>query len=477
VRTALNPAWTVRQDNAPTGASYITSLAGTPGAGWFTDQHGNPKLWVASETWGLPNRAGEWNGGSYQNDYNNFFSARSAQGLTVTMTDFLSGPDPSTGSPYANGNTWDDVSPWTTGSNAVGGLNNTFWTRCDYAFASAASYGVSIGFTFNAYDFNTGGAYASWTSTDFTAFGTALGDRYGTTPNLVWLFGNDYYQGTYDTQYGEILSAIQATGDTHLVGVWCEAEYTSRYETDNNDTVPFGISNSDFNFDYTYNAGYWIDEYAYSETGSPDDQAHLLPVIWGDGYFYQGGSTAPMSYSSTFDRAQRQESWWHLATGARGILSESEAIYPWSSAAALTAVTETWQFVNNLPYIVQFYSGLSEWWKLMPDLTSAFVTSGRGTRVSGYASGGSGGDYENSFTNSWVAASITADGTLAVCYLPNHTTITVTTTMLASGWSANWVDPITCATSSAGTSGTYNSTSKGTNSQGDPDWVLVFQAP
>ncbi len=470
--TTAQPAATVTS-----GPPCLIGIAGTPGAGWFTDNASNPKLWVASETWGLPNRAGEWNGGSYENDYTNFFGARAAQGVTVVMTDFLSGPDPSTGSPYANGTTWDGVTPFVSGGDPTTGLNSTFWARVDYAYTAAAAAGITIAFVFNAYDFANGGYCASWTDTQFQAFGAAVGARYASRTNLVWLFGNDAYQGTYDTAWNYIVTGIRGAGDTHLIaGAWWSAEYTSRYETDNNAVCTWGVTNSIGNFCYTYNAGYWVIEYAYAETGSPDDQANLLPTFWGDGYFYQGSGTSPMTYSSTFDRAQRQETWWTLAAGARGFLTESETIYPWSSAAALTAVTETWQFVYNLPNIVTYYSGLTEWNKLLPDLTSAFVTAGRGTRVTGYASGGSGGTYENAFTNSWVAASITPDGHLAICYLPNHTTITCTTTMLASGWTASWVDPITCATSSAGTGPTFNSTAKGTNSQGDPDWVLVFRA-
>ena len=70
--------------------SYITGLGGTPGAGWFTDNNGHPKLWVATETWGLPVNAGQWNGsggGTVDQDYDNFFSQRAAQGFTVCMTD------------------------------------------------------------------------------------------------------------------------------------------------------------------------------------------------------------------------------------------------------------------------------------------------------------------------------------------------------------------------------------------------------
>ena len=62
-------------------------------------------------------------------------------------------------------------------------------------------------------------------------------------------------------------------------------------------------------------------------------------------------------------------------------------------------------------------------------------------------------------------------------YLPAHTTVTIEQAKLPAGYSATWVDPITCATAAAATGSTYDSTTQGTNSQGDPDWVLVLQAP
>ena len=139
-------------------------------------------------------------------------------------------------------------------------------------------------------------------------------------------------------------------------------------------------------------------------------------------------------------------------------------------------ITTAWFFVNSLPHIVSTYSSWANWWKLLPDLSSAFVTAGRGTRVAGITAGDAGEPYEPAFTNSWVSASITPDGTLACCYLPNSTTITCTTSMLAPGWTASWIDPVTGASSPAGTGPTFNSTAKGTNSEGDPDWVLVFEA-
>ena len=465
-----------------TGAPYIAGIAGTPGAGWFTDQYSNPRLWVATETWGLPARAGEWNSGNWQLDYDTFFSERAAQGCTVTMCDpFPSSADTFLAAPYLNGNTWDNVSPWTNGTDAGGGLKSAFWTRIDYMLNSALASGITIGFTLNTYHDGyqaAGTPFAGWSTTQFQAYGAAVGARYSSAlqPNIVWLFGNDSEEsspspGDPDNIWSAFLTGLTGAGATQPRAAWWQAEYTSRYTLDTSSACGWGISYSQFNFVYTYNANYFGIEYAYGEVANEGASA-LLPVIWGDGYWFQGEST----YDSTQDRSWRQEIWWALAAGARGILAESNNVFAWGSTA-LAAVTTDWGFVHSLPHITSYYAGLPQWWNLLPDLSSALVTAGRGTRVTSEVSGGSGAQYENSFANGWVAASKTPDGTLAVCYLPLHTTITVNTALLATGWAATWVDPISAATSSAGAGPAFNSTAKGTNSQGDPDWALVFQAP
>lgn len=461
-------------------ASYITGLGGTPGPGWFTDNNGQPKLWVATETWGIITNAGQWTGGGsptdWQTEMTNFLSQRAAQGCTVVMTDPVWS---AAGASYARttGDTWDGVTPLAGGSTdpSSAGLNSTFWTRVDYLISTAETYGITVGICIvnNSDDIQTGCWMDSWTDAQWGSWGTLLGTRYASTPNLVWLVGNDMESPYSDAYLATCYSGVTGAGDTHLWGAWYNAECTSRYVTDTGSSEDWGASYSAFNFTYSYNAGYWITEYAYDEV-AVYGAAHLLPVIRGDGYFY---ASSAGTYYATDDRAQRQEWWWPLADGARGILAEAENVYEWSASACVTNVTGDWSFANNLPNIVTVFTGLGEWWELIPDLSSTFVTAGRGTKVAGLASGGGGGAYESSFANSWVAASITPDGTLAICYLPNHTTITCTTSMLAAGWAASWIDPISGASSSAGTGPTFNSTAKGTNSQGDPDWVLVFQGP
>lgn len=455
--------------------SCITGLGGTPGPGYFTDNLGAPKLWVATETWGIIVNAGAWTAGgspaNYQTEMSNFLSARAAQGVTVVMTDPVWSESSNTES--SGGNAWDGTTPLAGGSKdpSTAALNGTFWARLDYLLTTAASYGITIAPTL--WNNNNSTVLTSgWTSAQWTAWAQKIAARYLASPNLIWLFGNDAWPSGPDATWDAIRTGISNAGDTRPQGAWYEAEYTSRYDTHTNTVNTWGAAHSDFNFCYTYNAGYWVIEYAYGEVIS-EGAANLIPVILGDGYFYQGAGT----YSATYDRAQRQENWWTLASGARGILFESEAVYPWTAATCVTNVTAEWYPSHNLANAAAAFTSWAGWHKLLPDLSSAFVTAGRGTRVAGLVEGGGGGAYEPAFTNSWVAASITPDGSLAVCYLPGHTTITCTTSMLASGWTAHWIDPVTGASSSAGSGPTFNSTAKGTNSQGDPDWVLVFATP
>jgi len=456
--------------------SYITGLGGTPGPGWFTDNNGHPKLWVATETWGLPVNAGQWNGsggGTVDQDYDNFFSQRAAQGFNICMTDPVWTDH---GTAY-NGKTWDGLTPLAGGSTdpSSAGLNSTFWTRIDYMFSSAESNGITIGLDIANIgdDTGLGGQWQnSWTTTQWQAWATSIATRYKNQPNLIWLLGNDMFSPYADGILNAVQTGVTGTGDTHMWGAWYNAECTSRYDTSSNTAEPWGTSYSNFNFGYTYNCGYWVTEYAYEEVAD-EGASTLLPVIWGDGFFWNGSSGS--GYDSTQDRALRQEWWWTLASGARGVLGEAENVYPWSASSCPGAVTGDWFFANNALNIVNAFTALPEWYKLIPDTSSALVTAGRGTRATGYASGGGGGTYEPAFTNNYVAASKTPDGTLAVMYLPAHTTITVNQSLIAPGYSATWIDPITGAKTTATPGSTYNSTAKGTNSQGDPDWVLVLE--
>jgi hypothetical protein len=456
--------------------SYITGLGGT-GAGYFADQNGRPRMVVGDAAWAWPGNAGRWNSGNWQADFDTFIGNRSGQGYTVIYCKPMGTTQ--SGNLDDFGKTFDGLYPFqggtpstgVSGANPSSGLTSAFWARIDYMLNSALASGITIFLNAIGYDSDfdgTAGPLVGKSSSEWQSYGTALGTRYAGQANLVWMVADDYFGGSPDTKISSFLTGLRGAGDTHVIAIENMPESTSRNTLDPSGATAcaWGTSNAQFNFTYTYAPYYRGVEQAYLET-SP------ITVIGGDGYFYQNtGGT----YSSSYDRAMRQDFWWGISSGARGMIQGSEAIWQYASTA-LAESSVGWWYVHGAGVARVYVEGLTDWHKLIPDTSSALVTGGRGTHASGFTSGGGGGQYEPAFTDSYVTASRTPSGSLAIIYLSHGSTITIDQTKMGTGYTATWVDPITCATSSATVGSTYNSTAKGNNSQADPDWVLVLQAP
>jgi hypothetical protein len=469
VRAIANPAAVKR---------YITGLGGT-GAGYFVDNTGAPRLVWGDAVWALCGNAGRWNSGNWQADFDTFCANRAAQGFTVlygkpigttqslNIDDFgqtFDGLFPFAGTGGANGQ---------SGAAPSSGLAANFWARIDYFLNAARANGITVFLSATGYasDWETAGTWGgNLNNTEAQAYGAAIGARYASQPNLVWMVEDDYF-GNVDSKLDAFLTGLRGADTAHVISIENMPESTSRKTLDAApSTTAWGNTNGAFNFTYSYNQEYYGPERAYAET-SP------ITVIHGDGYFYQGGGGG--TYSATFDRAYRQGSWWALASGARGRIHGSEAIWQWQTSALSDSGTE-WYYAHNAAAIAAAYSGLPGWHLLVPDTASALITAGRGTRASAFTSGGGGGQYEPAFTSAYVAASRTPDGgsgsSLAVLYLPAHTTVTIDQSKMTAGYAAFWMDPVTGVMTSTTAGSTYNSTAQGNNSQGDPDWVLVLMS-
>ena len=453
---------------------YITGLGGS-GAGYFRDQNGTPRMWVGDEVWALLTNAGRWNSGNYQSTFDTYFAARAAQGFTVCYSDmfnstFIGGA--------TNGQMWNGQTPFTS-NNPSSGLNNSYWQVIDYALNSALNHGITLALSFGGHwDWDTSGnAMNGFTGTQYQAAGNAIGTRYASQPNIVWLIMDDYF-GSFDSSLSSLLTGLRASGDTHPIAIENYPETSSRFDLSTNGSLSWGASNTQWSFGYSYDCTYLCIEYMFAES-SP------LTPIYGDGYFYQGGSTYNGGNSensaNAFDHAMRQDIWWAIASGARGFNIGDESEWQWASTAA-SQVSTAWFASNNAGNIRAFVESLPGWQTLAPATGSTLITAGRGTRATQFSSGGGGGQYEIAFTNTYVAASRTPDtgsgSSLALLYLPTGAaTITVDQTKLASGYLAYKVDPITGAKTSITAGSTYNPSGFGTNSQGGTDWVLLFQAP
>ena len=434
-------------------SSFITQILGSGTGQYWGDQNGNPVMMKSDTPWALAYNGGNSGGATtYQTDITAYCSARSGQGFNCLL---INAPGTSQTGTTDNGNSWDGVAPFTS----PGVLNNSFWTRVDYVITTAASYGLTVILNpmFEYCIADAGGSMHSWSAANFTTYGTALGNRYGSASNLIWEFGDDYGDGN-NSFFDNALSGIRGTGDTHLISVENLTPGTSRFALSGS-AFTWGTSNAQFNWCYGYGCSYNSVEFAYKES-SP------LLVMKMDGAYDTGGNADPRIY-------WRKWAWWALSSGSRGFQYGRKDVFPWPTGMVSGNV-----LTNNTPDNSDFkkfwtiLGSLPGWYKLVPDTSSVLVTAGRGTRWLD-----SNDNFITTSTNTYVTASKTADGKLAVIYNPaaNTQTITVNGALMVPGYTATWIDPTSGATSNAGISSTYtNSTA---NSTGDNDWLLVLQAP
>jgi hypothetical protein len=462
---------------APPPQPVITGQTGGNWAAYFHDQNGSPRLYLGGETWGLPGNAGRWNGGNWRGDYDNYHAIRYAQGYTANVTHPWGHTH--TGCNNDLGHTWDGVFPFlVNGSTAdltgQGGsitLNDPFWQRIDYMLTSAAGVGITVFLDLSmANDMPTGaghgftnGVFQNASTAQIQSASQAVATRYASTPNLVWFFGDDYYNDD-DTNYNAMWTGINAA-DPRIASCTSIEYYptgnTARYDLSGapGGETPHGWGNTHatYNFVYCYMQTYFGIEYAYTEP------TQIGPVIWGDGMFWGNAGTSAQN-----DQVQRNNVWWSLASGARGFVAENENVLQWSSTA-VASLTGDGAFPATVKNIYTLFSGLPGWWKLIPDTGNALVTAGRGTRAV-YNSN----EYLAN-TDNYVAASRVADGSLAVIYCAAAMSITIDQAKMAPGYTATWADPASGALTGTATGSTYSSSGLGSNSAGGADWVLILQ--
>ena len=299
-------------------------------------------------------------------------------------------------------------------------------------------------------DLSTGVA-GSWTNAQFQAYGNAVATRYASYPNIVWMMGDD--GGTGATGPTEIMIGVRAAGDTRPVSFENAQETTSRYGLKLNDVQQWVSSGYIvYQWCYSYAPCYGCVEYAYLES-SP------IPVLRGDGYYYGtiGGKD---------DEVAREQFWWAISSGSKG--------YSWGVGAgnAGSAFASGWasymtqagdeagtagDFQNRvMPLVTAFVKALPNWQKLAADASNTLITAGRGTRAP-YQTEGVQNQYTGATPDTYVSGSYAADGSIAMIYFSRGvtTTITINQTLLASGYTATWVDPANTATTTGTPGSTY----------------------
>lgn len=455
------------------GPSTISGIS--PDGLSFVDQYGTRKFFVNEDVWGLIANSGRWTSGNYQYELAQYCATRSAQGYNCFEVEIFSNNDPGDAFVYTDGRDWDGTWPFNSTQDPSSGFNPTFWARRDYMFAIAAQYGMAVQCNLTT----TGASGNPWTYSFTTAqwqsYGTQLGQRYASTPNILWIMGDDYF-GNIDANLHAFVAALRAAGDNHPISVQNYQEVTSRTDIYTGTIYPLAIDDVvQFDWVYTYNVTYQgiiLAKQEFPQGSSPGPgQYSPVPVIWGDGFYLNSGTTG-----ITDQNLERRMIWWALSSGASGFATGDNNIYAWGASNMLTLIAAAPFYTSVIPAITSTMEALPKWWTLQPDVNSRFVTSGRGSKTPPIVSGGSGTGYTTN-NDSYVTAAITPDGSLAIIYMSHGSTITIDQSQLGVGYTVNWVDPASGATTPATPGSTYNSSSQPSNAASDADWLLIFQGP
>jgi hypothetical protein len=162
----------------------------------------------------------------------------------------------------------------------------------------------------------------------------------------------------------------------------------------------------------------------------------------------------------------RRQEYWTMLSGATGQLYGSRDIWPFAPG---------WKNRLNTIGLLQLRHLTSlfaprRWYDLVPDQDHSLVTEGFGK----FTDVGSVNDSD------YLAAARTADGQLAMAYVPSGRHITVDLGRMTGAVRARWYDPssgtfVEIADLPLDTVGRHDFETPGNNNDGDSDWVLVLE--
>ncbi len=443
-----------------TGSAPVFPLAASSNHRYLVDQTGAPVLLVGEGTAQMLAQRLPSVVSSYLDD-------RQAHGFNALWVHVIANNQDGAN---ANGLTDDGIAPFT---GTLGGTcdanapcydlttpNPDYFARLDQILNIAAAHGMVVLLdTMENDSFLL--TYRANGDARMTAYAQYLVNRYKSFPNIVWMTGNDFQTWSNtpsDNQLAlDMMSTIAGSDAVHLQTD--ELNYNISGSLDDSLLVPYTSLPSA----YTYYPAYYevLQEY--------NSSARTAPVYLIESY-YEGLSYGNLNPNTATNLMLRKIPYWTvLAGGLGGYFYGSKW---WTFASGWQSGIDTLA-ATQLGYWKALFTALP-WYNLVPDQSHSVVTAGYGTPT--------GNGTGNVQTDNYVTTAATPDGKLVVAYLPAGGAITVDMSKLSGTANAQWFDPST-GTYTAVSGSPFANTGKrtftptGKNGTGDPDWVLVLQAP
>ena len=331
--------------------------------------------------------------------------------------------------------------PFTTPNN-FGTPNEAYFAHADWVIGKAAEKGIVVLLcpAYLGFDGGEQGWYEVMLDNGpavMREYGRFVGARYRDFDNIFWLEGGDYTPPNI-TLTNAVAEGIKERDTRHLHAAHWSPE-TSGAEVQVTGWL-------DVDTTYTY-------EPAYLKSLEDYNRSDGRPHFFLEGAYEEEHESTPQSL-----RAQAYHS---LLTGAVGQLFGHRDIWQFNAA---------WQRALGSPGSVSMTHVRSlfesvPWTLLVPDQSNRILVSGQGTR--------GGADY------AVLAAS--ADGSLAMAYLPALREITVNLLGFRGPVRARWYDVSNGTFSDVNgspfaTSGNVRFRPSGNNASGQRDWVLLLEA-
>jgi Protein of unknown function (DUF4038)/Putative collagen-binding domain of a collagenase len=373
-----------------------------------------------------------------------FFADREAAGFNAMWINLLC--DKYTGG-RADGTTYDGIAPFTRPGD-LSTPNPAYFARAEVMIRLAARHRLAVFLD----PIETGGWLKVLQSNGTTRaydYGRYLGQRYRRFSNVVWLNGNDFQtwrRAGDDALVLAVARGIRSNDPDSLQTI--ELNYDASTSLDDARwSALVGLDAA-----YTYDPTYAEVLKAYRR--SPHAPVFLIEASYDGEHWYTGPETL------------RRQEYWTMLSGATGQFYGNH--YTWQFSDGWIRYVDTlgsrqMTFATNL-------FARRRWFDLVPD-------SGHRLVVAGYGTYSETGDVNS---NDYVAAARTADGRLAMAYLPSGRPIVVDLMRMAGPRvRARWYDPtsgkyVTIPGSPFARTSRRTFTVPGHNHDRDEDWVLVL---